>query len=248
MLAKLQASTLSPNIKTRIPDLLKCGQSEVHDKDPFRKAFPDTSRIAVICVLAQGGFHPLHHMDLWYAALALADLIFLVGELWSHGAIIHNDVSLGNVGSCISIHQVKLQKASLLKGAKEITTVLQDPGLTAADKLVALRDNDEKSGMPVGAFCDFGNARCASCSHDTVLPSEEERRRELKQTRSATYAFWSKADGDRHGRTHKGTTYAFTRHGPEDEVEAMMFVFLALASRRGDGRTAKKPGCRWPRR
>lgn len=52
-------------------------------------------------------------------------VLCLVWELWEQEGLIHNDVSLGNVGSCLSRHEASIREPSLVQRAKDIIVMLE---------------------------------------------------------------------------------------------------------------------------
>ncbi|CAO1639137.1 unnamed protein product [Sympodiomycopsis kandeliae] len=230
MVASLQQSKqLSHSMKERLPQLLRYGLCDVDRDDPFTRTFHETHRIPVAALFVPDRFFPLANLKLWQVALVLADVVFSIGVLWRNERVLHNDISIGNVGCCLPPEAMGAQREGLLARARHVVGLLQSDQ-PFADRLSALEADDASQGQPVGSFCDFGNARRGGTNHDTAIPSADERKEEMGRTKSATYTFWSKGDWERWERAHHGTTRAATRHGPEDEVEGILYVFIALAS------------------
>lgn len=224
-----KSDKISETIKMRLPTVLLHGRAQVDAIDPFETTFGDDSRfrVPVMTVFPETRFL-LKSLSVWQLALVLADVVFLVQVLWEQEHILHHDISLGNVCSRLNAAEMDARTHEVLGRFRKVhhTLATQSP-LVALETLM---ERDGSAGVPIGCLIDFGNACKASVEHDTAPPSDEELARQVSQTRSGTQAFWSALDWTRAHNFAVGLPPPRTRHGPEDELQGLLFVFVAIES------------------
>lgn len=157
----------------------------------------------------------------WQSAFVMADVCLLVYVLWKQEGILHSDISGGNVCSLLSREALERQRAECLDRSEQVRSGLG--GTCAAEELASLVAQDFWLGGPLGCLIDLSNAAQGTDEFDSTIPGAEERQRQLEQTRSATYAFWSRSDWERLVASRSGWVPG-TRHGPDDELEALLCV------------------------
>ncbi|CAO1615928.1 unnamed protein product [Sympodiomycopsis kandeliae] len=238
--SRLQSSAvLSVSIKRRLPTLVMFGRSPLDQIDPFEDVFGARPqyRVPTVTVFGDPRFH-LYSLQDWQVSLVLADIAFLILVLWKSEGVVHHDISTGNVCSRWSTEHFAEHRDDVLGRFRQIKHILMTHG--DSDWLEAVQAQDAALGAEIGSLIDFGNGAEASAEHDSARPNLAERQREALQTRSATHAFWSALDWERH-EAFVDSVLASSRHGPEDDLEGLLYVFLAIESYR----SAKSPDRRW---
>lgn len=223
------SNKIGASIKMRLPTVLLYGRAQVDAVDPFETLFGHDPRfrVPVVMVFPETRYL-LSTLTPWQCALVLADIVFLVQVLWEQEHILHHDISLGNVCSRLNATEMNGRTNEVLERFRKIHQILASQSPSVA--LEALTAQDGTAGVPVGSLIDFGNACRASVLHDTAPPSDEELAKQIAQTRSATQAFWSALDWARAEASANGRPPPRSRHGPEDELQGLLCVFLAIES------------------